>query len=229
MKKILQMFSINFFQSFRAVSVLLMLVILGSPDFAAASALEQFKLFAKTTQTARGQFTQKLLKAGQTGQNGKTAASVKEQSSGTFQFARPGKFIWLYDKPYRQRLQADGVKLYIYDQDLNQVTVRKLGNALGSSPAAILFGSNDLESHFTLKEAGIRDGREWLEATPKAKDSTFDHINIGLRNGLPEVMELYDSFDRVSLLSFEKFDKNPSLPPDQFKWIAPKDADVLEQ
>jgi outer membrane lipoprotein carrier protein len=97
-------------------------------------------------------------------------------SSGTFVFARPGKFIWTYQKPYEQLLQADGETMYIYDKDLNQVTTRKLGNALGSSPAAILFGSNDLEKNFTLAEGGTRDGLEWLNATPKNKDTTFEQI-----------------------------------------------------
>src|SRR5207247_1778035 len=147
---------------------------------------------------------------------GANTAKVSTASSGTFIFARPGKFIWLYQKPYEQLLQADGDKLYIYDKDLNQVTIKKLGNALGSSPAAILFGSNDLEKNFTLKEAAAKDGLEWLEATPKTKDTTFDLIRIGLRNGLPEAMELHDSFGQVSLLSFKKFEKNPVLAAEQF-------------
>jgi outer membrane lipoprotein carrier protein len=104
-------------------------------------------------------------------------AKVSTPASGTFLFARPGKFIWTYVKPYEQVLQADGEKLYIYDKDLNQVTVKKLGDALGSSPAAILFGSNDLEKNFTLSEAGTRDGLEWLKAVPKTKDSSFEQID----------------------------------------------------
>ena len=153
---------------------------------------------------------------------------VSNKSTGTFTFARPGKFIWTYQKPYEQLLQADGDKLYIYDKDLNQVTIKKLGDALGSSPAAILFGSNDLEKNFTLKEAGSKNGLEWLEATPKAKDTTFDHIGIGLRNGVPEAMELRDSFGQVSLLTFTKFEKNPPMPANQFKFVVPKGADVFQ-
>lgn len=144
-------------------------------------------------------------------------------------FARPGKFIWIYRKPYEQLLQADGEKLYIYDKDLNQVTVKKLGSALGSSPAAILFGSNELEKNFALKEAGTKDGMEWLQATPKAKDTTFDHIGIGMRNGVPAAMELRDSFGQVSLLTFTKFEKNPVIAENQFKFAIPKGADVFQQ
>ena len=192
-----------------------------APSFAHASALAQFKSFVATTQSAKGNFTQRLVKTDS------GSAKVSSVSSGTFVFARPGKFIWTYQKPYEQLLQADGQQLYIYDKDLNQVTTRKLGDALGSSPAAILFGSNDLEQNFILKEGASKDGLEWLEATPKAKDTTFDQIGIGLRNGLPEAMELRDSFGQVSLLTFSNFEKNPPLNATSFKFVTPKGADVF--
>nr|WP_170851062.1 outer membrane lipoprotein chaperone LolA [Collimonas sp. OK607] len=194
------------------------------PSLANASALEQFKSFVSSTQSAKGEFSQQLVKI-----DAGKAPKVTSTSSGIFIFARPGKFIWTYQKPYEQILQADGDKLYIYDKDLNQVTTKSLGNALGSSPAAILFGSNDLEKNFVLKEGQAKDGMEWLEATPKAKDTTFDHIGIGLKDGLPQAMELRDSFGQVSLLTFKNFVKNPSLSPGQFKFVVPKGADVLNQ
>ena len=186
-----------------------------------AGALAQFKSFATSTKAARGEFTQRQVKKTE---GGKSAAP----STGSFVFARPGKFIWTYVKPYEQLLQADGDQLYIYDKDLNQVTVKKLGDALGSSPAAILFGSNDLEKNFTLSEAGARDGLEWLNAVPKAKDSQFQQISIGLKDGTPAAMELRDSFGQTSLLSFTKFEKNPSLGAEQFKFVVPKGADVFK-
>ena len=194
-----------------------------APLPAAATALEQFHAFVAGTRAARGEFTQRLVKV-DTATGG---AKVSNASTGTFLFARPGKFIWTYQKPYEQVLQADGDKLYIFDKDLNQVTVRKLGNALGSSPAAILFGSNDLDKNFSLKEIGLKDGLEWLEATPRTKDTTFEKIGIGLRNGLPEAMELRDSFGQVSLLSFTRFEKNPALATEQFRFVPPKGADVF--
>lgn len=195
-----------------------------SPASAEAAALDQFKSFVASTKSAKGEFSQRLVKTDRSGDS-KTSG----ESTGSFMFARPGKFIWKYEKPYEQLLQADGEKLYIYDKDLNQVTVRALGNALGSSPAAILFGSNDLERNFTLKEAGTKDGLEWLEATPKAKDTTFDRIGIGLRDGVPQAMELRDSFGQVSLLKFDQFEKNPPMPAGNFRFSPPKGADVFEQ
>ncbi len=188
---------------------------------AQATALDQFKTFVASTKAARGEFTQRQIKKNET-------SKVSAPASGTFVFARPGKFIWTYTKPYDQLLQADGDQLYIYDKDLNQVTVKKLGDALGSSPAAILFGSNDLEKNFTLSEAGTREGLEWLNATPKAKDSQFQQISIGLRNGTPEAMELRDAFGQTSILSFKKFEKNPALGAQEFKFVVPKGADVFK-
>ncbi|WP_306393975.1 outer membrane lipoprotein chaperone LolA [Telluria beijingensis] len=187
-----------------------------------AAALDQFKSFVASTQSAKGEFTQQQLGKSKSGK-------ATPASSGSFVFARPGKFIWTYQKPYEQVLQADGETLYIYDKDLNQVTTRKLGNALGSSPAAILFGSNKLEENFTLTEAGAREGLEWLNATPKAKDTSFEQISIGLKGGVPMAMELKDTFGQTSRLTFTNFQRNPQLGAQQFRFEVPQGADVVKQ
>lgn len=189
---------------------------------ASAAALDQFKSFVAGTKSARGEFVQTQVRK-------TTAGKAAPPSSGTFVFARPGKFIWIYQKPYEQVLQADGETLYLYDKDLNQVTTRKLGNALGSSPAAILFGSNDLEKNFALAEAGTRDGLEWLTATPKTKDTTFEQIGIGLKDGVPQAMELKDNFGQTTMLKFTSFQRNPSLGAQAFKFEVPKGAEVSNQ
>lgn len=193
------------------------------PSLANAAAIEQFKQFAATTRSARGEFTQRQVKI----ENGSMRAL--NQSSGTFVFAKPGRFIWTYARPYEQVLQADGQKLYIHDKDLNQVTVRKLGDALGSSPAAILFGSSDLEKSFVLKEVGARENLQWLEAVPRKRDTSFERIGIGMKDGLPHAMELRDSFGNVTLLTFTRFEKNPPVRGDQFRFVIPKGADVFQQ
>ena len=186
-----------------------------------AGALDQFKVFVSGTHAAKGDFIQRQVKV----TNG--ATNLSNQASGTFMFARPGKFIWLYQKPYDQLLQADGEKLYMYDKDLNQVTTKLLGTALSSSPAAILFGSNDLETNFVLKEAGQKDGMDWLQATPRDKDSTFTLISIGMQNGLPREMDLRDTFGKTTIILLQNVEKNPPLKPDQFKFVIPAGADVF--
>jgi outer membrane lipoprotein carrier protein len=198
-----------------------------SANIASASAIEQFKAFVANNKTAKGEFSQ------QQGKMINGSFKPGKLSSGIFKFARPGKFIWTYLKPYEQNLQADGDKLYLYDKDLNQVTIKALGNAVGSSPAAILFGSVDLEKTFTLTEVGLKPGKlegvEWLEAIPKTKDTQFDSISIGMKDGLPVGMELRDSFGQISLMTLKNFEKNPTFSADQFKFVVPQGADVFRQ
>jgi len=195
-----------------------------------ASGTEQLKAFVSQVHSARGDFVQQEVRAPSKAQSASDAAQVMPKnstSSGTFVFARPGKFIWSYEKPYQQILQADGDKLYVYDKDLNQVTVRSLGGALGASPAAILFGSNDLDKNFTLRDAGVKAGIDWLELIPKAKDTQFQSVGIGFRDGNLQAMELHDVFGNVTLLTFSNIQKNPPLPADAFKFTVPKGADVI--
>src|SRR5215216_6708766 len=113
-----------------------------------------------------------------------------QKATGTMQFVRPGRFRWEYDKPYEQTIVGDGAKLWIYEKDLNQVTVRKLDRALGASPAALLAGSNEIEKIYNLKAAGSDGGLEWLEAVPRTQDTTFDRIRLGLGKAGLELMEL---------------------------------------
>jgi outer membrane lipoprotein carrier protein len=184
-----------------------------------ASAVDQLRSFLSQAQTARGEFTQRVTsRAGATAQN----------SSGRFVFQRPGKFRWIYDKPYEQIIVADGERLFLFDKDLNQVTVKKLAGAIPASPASILFGSNQFEKDFEVSDAGSRDGLEWIVAMPRAKDSPFDRIEIGFRDGLPGAMQLTDGFGQVSLLRFAKVERNARVDADAFRFTPPKGADVLE-
>ncbi|HKR47839.1 MAG TPA: outer membrane lipoprotein chaperone LolA [Paraburkholderia sp.] len=196
-----------------------------------ASGTDQLKQFVSQVHAARGSFVQRELKAPSGAKNASdaiaTATMNAKTSSGTFVFARPGKFIWSYEKPYQQVLQSDGDNLYVYDKDLNQVTERKLGGALGASPAAILFGSNDLDKNFTLSDAGVKNGIDWLELIPKSKDTQFKSVGIGFRDGNLEAMELHDVFGNVTLLTFSNIEKNPSLPASTFKFVRPQGADLI--
>ncbi|CAN5222270.1 outer membrane lipoprotein chaperone LolA [soil metagenome] len=189
------------------------------PAFAWATALDDLRRFASDTKSATGTFTQQLVKDGKPG----------SRTSGQFAFSRPGKFRWVYEKPYEQTLVADGDKLWIYDKDLNQVTVRTLGSALGESPAAILFGSGDLDTRFTLSEAPARDGAVWVDAVPKTRDTTFERVSIAFRDGQLDAMELRDTFGQTSVLKFTGIARNAAVPADQFRFTPPKGADVLQQ
>jgi len=187
---------------------------------ARAAALGQLRAFLADTRSARGEFTQKVLRAD---------GSVAESSSGDFAFARPGRFRWEVRKPFEQLLVADGQRLWFYDKDLNQVTVRRLSDSLASTPAAILFGDADLERDFTLRELAPRDGLEWVEALPRSKEAGFERIELGMRDSLPVAMEVADAFGHTTVFGFHAIARNASPAPDLFRYVPPKGVDVVEQ
>jgi len=200
-----------------AAAVLAMLT-LGGPTAGWASGLEQLHAFVGGARSGKAAFTQRVV--------GKGRSEVKE-STGTFTFQRPGKFRWAYEKPYEQLLVGDGGKLWIYDRDLNQVIVRKLDLALGSSPAALLAGDNALERNFDVTEGGHGGGLELIEARPRSADSGFERVRIGFKDNLPRVMELTDTFGNVTTLVFAAFERNPALDASQFRFVPPPGADVV--
>ncbi len=185
-----------------------------------AAALDQLRSFLTQTQTARGDFVQRVTP--------RQGAKPQPGATGQFVFQRPGKFRWAYEKPYEQLIVADGQRLVLFDKDLNQVTIKKLQASLPSSPASILFGSNEFEKEFDVSDAGVREGLEWIIAKPRAKDTTFERIEIGFRDGLPQAMVLADGFGQLTQLTFSKVERNPKLDADAFRFTPPKGADVLE-
>jgi chaperone LolA len=195
------------------------LLLLILPLTAHAGGIDKLKEFIAATHSAQANFTQVVLD-----RNGKRIQSA----SGTMQFQRPGKFRWTYQKPYEQLIVGDGVKFWLYDVDLNQVTVKKLDAALGSSPAALLSGNNEIERAFTLKESGNLDGLDWLQAKPKTQDSNFEKILMAF-NAQADllIMELNDAFGQKTVLRFSAMQRNPKLSDQQFKFTPPKGADVL--
>ncbi|HXF79815.1 MAG TPA: outer membrane lipoprotein chaperone LolA [Usitatibacter sp.] len=198
-----------------AVSALLALSTLP----AAANGLDDFLAFNSATKTATASFTQQVMD-----RQGK----VVERASGTFAFSRPGKFRWTYAKPTSQVLVGDGSKLWIYDPDLNQVTVKRLDAAVSSTPAALLAGKEDIAALFTLRDAGGHDGLEWVEATPKSKDTGFERVRLGLKGRVLAAMELFDQLGGHTALQFSDLKANAPVPAGTFRFTPPKGADILE-
>ncbi|HWV17029.1 MAG TPA: outer membrane lipoprotein chaperone LolA [Rhodocyclaceae bacterium] len=186
-------------------------------DAAVAGGIAQLKGFLAETKSAKASFSQVVA----------SKSGKKQESSGSMAFARPGKFRWSYEKPYQQLLVSDGVKLWSYDKDLEQVTIKKLGDALGNTPAAFLAGSGDVEKNFTLSEPGTVDGVDIVDAVPKDKDSTFQRVRIGFVDKLPKMMEVRDNFGQVTTLSFTGFERNPSFAAGTFSFTPPKGVDIV--
>ena len=200
---------------------LLALVLLASSLLAhpaQASSIDRFKAYLRTTQSMRAAFEQKVYDR---------SRKLMQESSGSFVFLRPGRFRWVYQKPSEQLIVGDGQRVWIYDRELNQVTVRKLTKALGSTPAALLAGSSDIDTSFDLSDAGERDGLEWLEAKPKDREAGFERIRIGLSTSGVQAMELMDNFGQTTSLTFSSIVRNPQVDPGLFRFQPPKGADVL--
>jgi len=182
-----------------------------------SASLERFQSYLRNTQAARGDFEQKVYD--------KTGRLVQD-SSGSFAFLRPGRFRWTYLKP-QQVIVGDGERVWIHDADLNQVTVRRVARVLGSTPAALLAGASDIDAAFDLKEAGEKDGLEWLEARPREKEAGFERIRLGMSTGGVGAMELLDHFGQTTVLRFSNVVRNPQIDPATFRFSPPKGADVL--
>ena len=199
-------------------AALVAMLMLSAAVPAKASGLAQLKAFVDGAKTGRTTFRQSVIP------KGREQAQV---SSGTFTFARPGRFRWSYEKPYEQLIVGDGAKLWIYDRDLNQVTTHKQDVSLGASPAALLSGDNTLERNFEVVDAGASDGLEFIDARPRAPESGVERVRIGFRDNLPRVMELHDTFGNVTTLTFDSFERNVKLDAAQFLFVPPKGADVV--
>jgi outer membrane lipoprotein carrier protein len=196
----------------------MLLALVLHPLHAVADAQTQLRDFIGQTQTLSAQFSQTV--------TDRTGRRIQD-STGTLYLARPGRFRWVYEKPYAQLIVGDGKKLWIYDEELEQVTVRKLDRAIGESPAALLAGSNDIEKLFVLKDGGRRDGLDWLEATPKSREGNFEQVRMGFKGIEIKAMEVKDNFGQTTRLRFTDVKRNPALPAKLFRFTPPKGVDVI--
>ena len=198
---------------------LLIALALGLPAAARADALDTLKAFVRDVKTGRAAFTQTV-----TSPDG----AKKKTSSGRFEFARPDRFRFDYLKPFEQLIVCDGQSVWIFDADLNQASRRNYSEALGATPAALLAGA-DLARDFDLTALPSKDGLDWAQATPKARDGAFQSMRIGFRGKQLMAVEITDSFSQRSLLQFTQFAANVELPPQGFKFVVPSGVEVLEQ
>ena len=187
-------------------------------DGALADGVSSLRDFFNKTNTMRAKFSQVV-----TDTQGRKVQEVE----GTMQLQRPNKFRWDYNKPYEQQIISDGKDVFLYDTDLQQVTVRALSKAIGSSPAAMLAGGDAVDKGFTLKNANRKDGLMWVLALPKDKDSGFDLVLLGFKEEKLRKMELYDSFNHITHITFDAVERNPVLQDATFLFTPPKGVDIV--
>ncbi|WKB52352.1 outer membrane lipoprotein chaperone LolA [Eleftheria terrae] len=199
--------------------LLMLAALLGAALPAWADSVDTLKAFVQDVKSGRAYFSQTV-----TSPDG----AKKRTTKGTFEFLRPGRFRFEYAKPFEQLIVADGQKVWLYDTDLNQVTVRPMTQALGATPAALLAGGA-LEKDFELKPLPEKDGLQWAEAVPRQKDSQFQSVKVGFKGRDLAAVEILDSFGQKSLLSFTRVEPNVALDSQTFKFTPPAGADVLEE
>ncbi len=195
-----------------------LLILLLAPQWAIAASTERFAQFMGGTQSARAVFEQKVFDR---------SGKLIQESRGTLAFSRPGKFRWSYEKPFAQLIVGDGTRVWVYDPDLQQVTVKRIDQVMTSTPAALLAGNNEALRAFVLTDHGTRDGLEWIEAVPKDKEGGFERVRLGFGFSSLEVMELADSFGQKTILRLSAFERNPGLEPSLFRFVPPKGTDVI--
>ena len=190
-----------------------------------ADPLETLREFSRDAKTGRANFSQTV----------STPDGLKKKSySGSFEFARPDRFRFSYSKPFEQQIVADGHKVWLYDIDLNQVTVRAMSAALGATPASLLAGGAmdkdfELVNAPTSKQAQPNDGLDWVQATPRQKEgATVQTLRIGFRGKTLAALEIVDAFGQRSLLQFSAVEINPKLADETFRFVPPKGVDVIE-
>lgn len=198
---------------------LLSLALGGACMGAQADAVDALKDFVRDVRSGRAQFTQTVVSPD---------GARKKNSAGSFEFVRPNRFRFAYTKPFEQLIVGDGQKVWIFDADLNQASSRKLSQALSSTPAALLAGGA-LDKDFDLSAQPAKDGLDWVLATPKAKDGSFQSMQVGFRGKELAAVEILDSFGQRSFLRFSGFAANAVIANEQFQFNPPPGTDVIEQ
>jgi len=197
-------------------NVLLVVSLISSTAF--AGGVKSLKAFYHDTNAMRAKFVQAVTDS---------QGEVIQEVEGTMQLQRPNKFRWDYHKPYEQQIISDGKEVFLYDTDLEQVTVRSLSQTLGTSPASLLAGGAKVEQSFELKDIKGEDGLDWVEALPKGEGSGYERILLGFKGSDLRKMELLDSFKNTTSIAFSAVERNPQLEIADFLFKTPEGVDVI--
>ncbi|MEF3073691.1 outer membrane lipoprotein chaperone LolA [Methylobacter sp. Wu1] len=200
--------------------ILLVLAFISGAGYAEDRPVRELKAFLSATRTLTADFKQVLINE---------AGDPVQTSYGAFYLQRPGKFRWDYKKPIQQQIISNSGKVWFYDPDLEQVTVKKLDESVGSTPALLLSGEVSLEDNFTMEKQGEDEGLLWVKLLPKHEESGFKYVLIGLSGGTLGGMELSDNFGQLTRIYFSNVVTNREVKPDLFQFNAPKGADVFSE
>lgn len=184
----------------------------------AAAGQQKVEGFLQGLQSLQAQFKQTL-----TDRNGLTV----EEATGTLAIRRPDRFRWDYREPNEQVIVADGARIWLYDADLEQVTVRKLDDTLSATPAMLLSGQGNLQDNFSVTQSSQESGIFWVRMQPKRDDTDFKWVRLGFEGNSLRFMQLADKLGQTTDLEFSQVERNPALDPSRFTFTVPPGADVI--
>ena len=185
-----------------------------------AAAADPLNRFFTEVQSYQANFKQVVLDEG---------LNTLQESSGTLWIQRPNKFRWDYEIPYKQHIVGDGDQVWLHDEELKQVTVRKMKGALGYTPAILLAGGGRLQDNFTVSKLQKQGDLQWMQMKPKTSDGGFDDIRLGFEGNVLRQMEMIDGFGQTTRITLSDNRENRQLRSSIFRFTPPKGVDVLQQ
>jgi outer membrane lipoprotein carrier protein len=152
-----------------------------------------------------------------------------EKTEGVLILQQPGKFHWAYETPYTQKIISNGDVIWVYDEDLEQLTIRNMGNAINETPAGIILGNNDITEHFVQVNMGVIEGYDWIELTPKNLEAQYRNIRLGFDKSKLGMMIILDNLGQTTRIDFSDVKKNTDLPSSTFEFEIPEGVDVIDE
>ncbi|MCW8956289.1 MAG: outer membrane lipoprotein chaperone LolA [Gammaproteobacteria bacterium] len=202
---------------FQKLTICLFLL-LGSQASNAETGTELLQAFLQKTTTMQASFRQELHD---------NHGFLLQESAGQFSLQRPGKFIWDYVLPYEQKIISNGNKIWIYDSELEQVSVKKYDQVLTGAPILLLDKQKPLSEDFSVFELGKQGELFWVSLKPKTAENDFQQIKIAMAGKQLDTMKLIDNFDQTTTLVFTDLKTNLKLANDLFEFVPPSGTDIV--
>ena len=199
---------------------LVLFLLLQTSNVFAADNNDPLQAFLNNFNSLESNFIQQLIN-----ENGE----VLEKTEGVLQLQQPGKFNWTYETPYSQKIISNGDVLWVFDEDLEQLTIRNIGNALDETPAGIILGNNDINEHFVQVNMGVIEGYDRIDLTPHNLETQYRNIRIGFNNSQLGMMIVVDNLGQTTRIDFLHVKKNAELTPSSFEFEIPEGVDVIDE
>lgn len=199
-------------------SWVLLALMLAPQVLSAGTADDRLRAFLSEVKTLQADFEQVVLDEQQ---------KELQRGVGMFVVRRPGQFRWDYYRPYQQLIVADGERIWVYDPELEQVTVKPQDETLSDTPAMLLSGGQPIDESFEIKDLGSRDGLEWLELYPKQQEGNFERLRLGFAAQDLKRMEMVDGFGQLTIFTFSRIKRNLELGDSLFQFHPRPGVDVI--